>query len=164
MWDKSLGIAMFLLVAPPILTTSPMPYVNPDGSVELGKPFVRHLGSLPVKLISQNNQSCLAVSEYTWYIEQHNKRIIIKPVSILEPGLVCAITSLPSPDFHQYYAAVIEQKLCMISLDPSQDINTRTTHIGDVRETTNVNGHEEITLLICFSLDAKEGSAWQAHQ
>ncbi|KAH8555142.1 mono-functional DNA-alkylating methyl methanesulfonate N-term-domain-containing protein [Umbelopsis sp. PMI_123] len=121
-----------------------------DGSIQLGNGYQRPLGSLPVKLISQNKHSCVAVSEYMWYVEQRNKRIVIKPICLLESDYVAAITSLPSDDGYQSYAAVIDQKLCMICLDPRQDINIRTTHIG---ETSRRILHDKPTncLIVAYS-------------
>jgi hypothetical protein len=100
--------------------------------VQLRNASQRPLGSLPVKLVSQNKHSCVAISDHAWFVEQRNKRIVIKPLCILESDYVAAITSLPSEDGYQNYAAVIDQKLCMICLDPREDINMRTTRIGEV--------------------------------
>ncbi|CAO3681959.1 unnamed protein product [Umbelopsis ramanniana] len=127
-----------------------------DGTVQLRNASQRPLGSLPVKLVSQNKHSCVAISDHAWFVEQRNKRIVIKPLCILESDYVAAITSLPSEDGYQNYAAVIDQKLCMICLDPREDINMRTIRIG---ETSRRVLHDKSTncLIVAYSSVTNSG-------
>lgn len=105
-----------------------------DGAFTLQNPIVRSLGTLPIKLVVSNNQSCLAVSDNLYYIEQHNKRIVVKSVNTFDIGQSISITPLYTDNTLQCYAALMDQKLCIISLDSQQDVNVRTTLIGDVSQ------------------------------
>lgn len=105
-----------------------------DGAFTLQDPIVRSLGTLPIKLVVSNNKSCLAVSDNLYYIEQHNKRIVVKSVNTFDIGQSISVTPLYTDHMLQCYAALMDQKLCIISLDSHQDINVRTTLIGDVSQ------------------------------
>ncbi|KAM3588962.1 hypothetical protein VKS41_001392 [Umbelopsis sp. WA50703] len=102
-----------------------------DGAFTMQDPIVRSLGTLPIKLVAANNQACLAVSDNLYYIEQHNQRIVVKTVNTLDVGQAISVIPLYTSNMLQCYAALMDQKLCIISLDSHQDINIRSTLIGD---------------------------------
>jgi hypothetical protein len=109
-----------------------------DGAFTMQDPIVRSLGTLPIKLVAANNQACLAVSDNLYYIEQHNQRIVVKTVNTLDVGQAISVIPLYTSNMLQCYAALMDQKLCIISLDSHQDINIRGTLIGDVSQADGI--------------------------